>query len=66
MSKDGNQVIKRSYPLVPSLSSWIQFLSKMSQIIIVVEVKERNQVLNRGNHFVFNSFENKTFRNEYK
>ena len=38
----------------------------MSQIIIVVEVKERNQVLNRGNHFVFNSFENKTFRNEYK
>lgn len=50
VNKDGNKVMKKSYPLVPSLSSWVQFFSKVSQIIIVVEVKERNQVLNRGNH----------------
>lgn len=48
VNKDGNNVMKKSYPLVPSFSSWVQFFSKVSQIIIVVEVKERNQILNRG------------------
>lgn len=40
----------KSDPLVASLPSWIQFFSKVSQIIIVVEVTQRNQVLKRGNH----------------
>lgn len=37
--------MKGSYPLVPSLPARIQFLSKVSQVVIVVKVKERNQVL---------------------
>lgn len=64
VSKDGNKVMKKSYPLVPSLSSWVQFFSKVSQVIIVVEVKERNQVLNRGNHCSFYCFKYKKFLNE--
>lgn len=51
--KRGQSDGREPYPLVPSLSSWIQFFSKVSQIIIVVEVKERNQVLHRRNHCFF-------------
>lgn len=46
----------KSDPLVASLPSWIQFFSKVSQIIIVVEVTQRNQVLKRGNHSFFLQF----------
>lgn len=63
VNKDGDKVMKKSYPLFPSLSPWIQLFSKVSQIIIVVEVKERNQVLNGGNH---DSFKNKRFLKSIK
>lgn len=49
----------KSYPLIASLPSWIQFFSKVSQIIIVVEVTQRDQVLKTGNHCFFDSFKNK-------
>lgn len=34
-----------TYPLVPSLAARIQLLSKVPQVVVVVEVEHRNQIL---------------------
>lgn len=39
-----------SHPLVSSLPARIQFLRKVPQVIVVVEVAERNQVLKDENN----------------
>ncbi len=39
-----------THPLVSSLPARIQFLSKVSQVVVVVKVTHRNQVLKEDNH----------------
>lgn len=37
--------VGESHPLVARLSARIQFLGKVSQVVIIMEVKKRNQLL---------------------
>ena len=41
----------RTHPLVSSLPARIQFLGEVSQVIVVVEVEERNEVLKKRRRY---------------
>lgn len=57
---DGAKKGEESHPLVSSLAPRIQFLGKVSQVVVVVEVAEGNQILEEDQRYLRDEKKKKT------